>query len=249
MKKIFTLTLFFFGITTALYAAEPRAFQEGNDFYKEAQVDRALESYVSANDSGWESSALYFNIGNCYFKKKEWGRAVLNYEKAGRLSPRDPDIAFNERLALTRAGTPRIQESYSVPQRLSRRLFRWITIDEATLGLVVLYLLGLALIALSFSSAKKPAPSRYMIFAFILLFIICGIAVLYDRIVNLGRAGVIVAKTAAAKFEPSPDATTYFEVAEGMLITTIEEQKDWIKIKRSDGKTGWIPRQAREIIS
>jgi tetratricopeptide (TPR) repeat protein len=228
--------------------AAPAGFVEGNDFYKKGDYDRALERYAAVLNNGLESSGLYFNMGNCYFKKKEWGKAILNYERAARLSPRDPDIDFNERLVFQKIPSVPLKSSGALIHRLSGYLFGWFSVDEVTLGLTACYVLCLFLIATAAILPKRsPVPWRWGN-ALILLIFLFGITLLYDRIKYLGREAIVVAKTTTAKFEPLPDATTYFELREGMKVAALEDQKEWIKIRRADGKTGWILRKTQEII-
>ena len=54
--------------------------------------------YEQVSKNGYESPALYYNLGNCYFKLHNLPAAILSYERARRLAPRDEDIAYNLRL-------------------------------------------------------------------------------------------------------------------------------------------------------
>lgn len=232
---------------TTVWATEPSAFREGNDFYESGLYDRAIERYTSILDSNLESAAVYHNIGNCYFKKGEWGRAILYYERAMRLSPRDPEIKFNRRLALSKTSRETLKASGPLLHRGSRYIFSRCTIDEVTVGLMSLYLIGLFLIAWVLVRPDKSLGARLGIGLVVLIFL-SGNLFLYDKIKALGRDGIILARTVAAKFEPSEDATTYFDLAEGSSVATLELKDDWVKVQRDDGKTGWIPRVAQEAI-
>jgi tetratricopeptide (TPR) repeat protein len=232
---------------TTVRAAEPPAFREGNTFYKNGQYDSAIERYASILGSGLESAAIYYNIGNCCFKKGEWGRAVLYYERAMRLCPRDPEIKFNRRLALSKTSREELKTSGPALHRASRYIFSRVTVDEATVALMVLYLIGLFLVAWVLARPDRSLGARLGI-GFAVLIFLFGNLFLYDKIKSLGRDGIILAKTVAAKFEPSEDATTYFDLVEGASVTTLGSKDDWVKIQRDDGKAGWIPRDAQETI-
>ena len=51
-----------------------------------------MKSIISNNI---ESSELYFNLGNAYYKTNSIGLAILNYERAKKLAPDDEDISAN----------------------------------------------------------------------------------------------------------------------------------------------------------
>jgi hypothetical protein len=71
---------------------------------------------------------------------------------------------------------------------------------------------------------------------------------LYDKIKHDGRVGVIVAGETQARFEPMESATTYFPLRTGQIIILLDQMRDWSKIRRSDGKSGWVLTEAVAII-
>ena len=62
---------------------------------------------------------------------------------------------------------------------------------------------------------------------------------LYRRSSTLSAEAVMV-KKAESKFEPSLNATTHFKLSEGSKVKILDEQGIWFKIKRRDGKVGWV---------
>src|SRR3989338_6444849 len=74
-------------------------FTLGNVAYKSGDYPKAIEAYEGILSRQIESGALYYNLGNCYVKTNHVGKAVLNYERAKRLIPRDSQLEFNLRYA------------------------------------------------------------------------------------------------------------------------------------------------------
>jgi SH3-like domain-containing protein len=63
--------------------------------------------------------------------------------------------------------------------------------------------------------------------------------------VDLVRGGVVTARgETAVRFEPAQSGTQYFSVNEGVRIDVTEERDDWLQVRRSDGRRGWIPKTA-----
>ena len=50
---------------------------------------------------GFRNGAVYYNLGNAYFRAGEYGRAIAAYRKAKPYRPRDPYLEANLRQALS----------------------------------------------------------------------------------------------------------------------------------------------------
>ena len=57
-----------------------------------------LESLLA---DGFRNGAVYYNLGNAYFRAGEYGRAIAAYRKAKPYRPRDPYLEANLRQALS----------------------------------------------------------------------------------------------------------------------------------------------------
>src|SRR5438445_11782944 len=79
----------------------PEMMAEANQHFEKGESEEALEIYLGLVRQGFVGAALYYNLGNVYYRRGERGQAVLWYKRAERLSPRDPDIVFNLELALS----------------------------------------------------------------------------------------------------------------------------------------------------
>jgi len=74
-------------------------FAKGNAYYSKAQYKEALTTYQQISGEGYQSAALYFNMGNASYKSDDIPSALLYFEKAHKLAPGDEDINYNIRFA------------------------------------------------------------------------------------------------------------------------------------------------------
>ena len=74
-------------------------YNQGNAFYNSKQFVNAINLYEQAAKAGLVNSNLYYNLGNAYWRGGDAGRAMLNWSRAERLAPSDPDLRFNLGLA------------------------------------------------------------------------------------------------------------------------------------------------------
>ncbi len=70
-------------------------FFEANQAYKNHQFQQAIDGYLHLIENGPENGQVYYNLGNAYFRRGDLGRAILSYERARLLIPRDGDLVFN----------------------------------------------------------------------------------------------------------------------------------------------------------
>lgn len=223
-----------------------RQFYMANSLYEQGSYNEAIKQYNSILESGLESGNLYYNLGNCYFKKQELGKALLNYEKARRLIPRDLDLESNYEYACSLIKDVAIASKKSLPLRVLNNLFNKFTLDSLTILLDTFYILILVsiLINLFFRPFKKHA---LILTVFMGLFFIVGFAGLKRKIALLNKEAIVITKQADAKFEPMDKATTYFTLYEGMKVEVIASKDNWHKVRRQDNKSGWIENSALAI--
>ncbi|MEO6026684.1 MAG: BatD family protein, partial [Candidatus Binatia bacterium] len=70
-------------------------FFQANTLYGDEHYPEAIAAYEKVLAAGIESGNLHFNLGNAYFKNGDVGHAILEYERARRTIPRDPDLHAN----------------------------------------------------------------------------------------------------------------------------------------------------------
>jgi len=221
LSKIFVLAIFFLPffvkISFASNIQDAGAFNRANVYYEQANYDEAIKQYDGILKSGWESGNLYYNLGNCYFKKGELGKAILNYEKARRLIPLDKDLESNYEYARSLIQGAEITSQKSFLPRMLSSMFEKFTVDSLTILLSILYILILIIVLLGFffRQFKKQA----LVFSIILgLFFIVSLVGLKGQASGLNKEAIIVVEQIDAKFEPMDKATTHFTLYEGMKV-------------------------------
>ncbi len=250
MKKIFFLLLCF--VSLQIFASEAEEMmQKGNQLFRHKDYKKAVEIYTEIVNAGYESAALFFNLGNSYYRTGQLGYAILNYEKALRLSPGDEDIVHN--LALANSKTVDKMESF--PQFF---LFEW---WEAVLGalslsgwtyvayfffITLLSSIGFYFFALSPSQQKISLLSG-LIAIVLMLFSSSFVIIKHNREVNI-KNGIVVENTVTVKQSPDEKSGDAFLIHEGLKVKLEDKIDWWLKIKLPDGKVGWLKQNDVQII-
>jgi tetratricopeptide (TPR) repeat protein len=221
-------------------------FYKANALYEEGKYDEAINVYTGLRDQGLESGNLYFNIGNSYFKKGELGKTILNYERANKLIPGDSDLKSNYDFALSKVKNMVPEKSAPFHKKVLN-FYRSISINGLTILLSVAYIILLLFIYIFFVF-KPGIRHRYVFTISLLIFFLISLYALSDRITSNNREAVLISESSDAKFEPVENATIHYTIYEGAKVYIVQEKMEWLKIRRQDGKIGWIKKADSEII-
>ncbi|HNT77542.1 MAG TPA: tetratricopeptide repeat protein [Anaerolineae bacterium] len=220
-----------------------------NHLYEAGKFAEAASAYQSLVDAGVAEGALYYNLGNAYFKTGDLGRAILNYRRAQQLLPRDADVAANLRLA--RAQTQDRLEADGVGGLagfVQRALVAWTTLDEA--AALALGLWG-GLCALGMAALLWPRHRPALTYALAAVGVLLALSVLSvgARVVEARRApAVVVAPSVEVRSGPGADYLTEFTLHAGAEVRVIEERGDWARIRLPGDLQGWAPGEAIVVV-
>ena len=236
------------GVAGAATAESPNTlFFRGNTLYAEERYPDAAAQYEGVLAGGHESAALYFNLGNAWFKSGDVGRALLNYERARRLAPRDPDIEANAGLARELGGEP------DDPPLWARLVFPLATRasgDELALVSSLLFAATLLLLAAAHLVPAARRGARLAAATAGVLLLVAGSSAAY-RILAVERplrAVVVASGESTVRFEPSAGGTVHFQAKPGTVLRVLAEREGWAQVARADGRRGWIERGTLETL-
>ncbi|MDQ6624878.1 MAG: tetratricopeptide repeat protein, partial [Verrucomicrobiota bacterium] len=90
-------------LASSASAQQSDGFAKGNEEYAAGKFREAIELYDGVVRDGQLSAALFYNLGNAWYRAEDLGRAILNYERALALQPRHPEALANLRLVRDKA--------------------------------------------------------------------------------------------------------------------------------------------------
>jgi tetratricopeptide (TPR) repeat protein len=240
IRYINYLLVFLALVTVCLVAQTKRdLFNEANKLYADGYYKEALAKYESILQSGYESGALYFNMGNSYYKLRAIGKAILYYEKAAKYIAGDE--ALEQNLAIARLQIvdkiepiPRLRLTIWKEELLgllSTNIIAWITfVIFMILSLVIAY----------YILVRKKAARRvgWIIFSIWILTLILFIAKIND--LETKQYAIVLSPKIEVISEPSLGGTEVFVLHEGTKVRINRILDTYAEITLADGKTGWI---------
>lgn len=252
MIKYFSI-IFFVSISIhSVFAEEIDSLMiQGNQLFQNKEFENAIEKYEAVLEQQHSSSALYYNLGNAYYRNGKIGYAILHYERGLKLDPDNEDLQYNLKIVKART-IDRIKE---VPQIFI--VDWWVAFTTAfsaiTWQVIVIFFYFLLLVSITvFFVTKRGNIQKLSIYTSII-----GLfgAIFFTIILfgNISREtskdfAIITANTVAAKQSPNESSNDLFVTHEGLKVAVTDQFSDWLEIKLYDGKVGWLPKDALEII-
>ncbi|HVM62042.1 MAG TPA: tetratricopeptide repeat protein [Verrucomicrobiae bacterium] len=247
LGAIGTGALIWLAATGAAFAGSGDEFKSANRLYDAGRFAEAAAIYEKIEP---KTAHVYYNLGNAQFREGELGLAILDYERARRLAPRDPDILANLKFAEQRAGVDDVNAPPRAWQRYVRSIVRSRTPTEwGVYELAALWLTILAIGAWLYLPRLRTG---------LLAIAAVGCVGFAASVFALGReafmersapTAVVVAKETDARFAPVADATIHFKLAEGTRVVIREDRGQWVFVERADGQQGWARSDAVERVA
>lgn len=230
-----------------------QAVSAANRLYEAGHYDEASKIYTQLVSQGVQSSVIYFNLGNTYYQQGDLGRAILNYQRAAHLDPRDRDIRFNLTLAREEAIDIYPQEPGGPLILVAGLTGNWFTPNEtAWLLLILWFLLGyLIILRHQISSSGARRGVEYVLLLTIFFFMIFGLSFGSRVYLELTQPdGVIIAPVVAVSKAPNTEEYSELQLHSGTEVQVIETHGDWIRLDLpGENEDGWIPFEAIELIA
>lgn len=246
MKKfIYFLAIAFTSLVFSQQKNE-QLFSKAADLYNEGKYQEAVENYLEITKSGVHSASLYYNLGNSYYKLNKVAPSIYYYEKALLLDPDDHDIKNNLQYAQNMTVDAIQTLPKSVGVKISENTFGLFHYETwSILAVIMVFLFTFFFLTYYFSSYRR---IKKLLFSFSIIAVIIGAFCLFsayhqhqkDRKDN---PAIVFIDETAIKSEPNNRSDDIFTLHEGTKVNVLETLGDWDRIKLTDGKTGWIPKE------
>ena len=238
----YLITLICLVIATIGWGQDQDNFDKATTLYQKGDYTQAAAVYSSILKSGKESSALYYNLGNTYYKLNNVPESIYYYEKALQLDPENADAKNN----LIFANQMKVDAITPLPKTWVRQLSDGIVGLFSAHTWAVLSIIGVFAFVLSFllyyfverTALKRTFFSLMLVFLF---FAIGSYTLAYfcHKQVSQTQYAILFDKTVRVFSDANAYSSEVMQLHEGTKVEIIEDAKDWVKIRLVNGKTGW----------
>lgn len=225
--------------------AQQPLFDEANSLLSEGSYQQAIELYQSISEDGYESGALWQNLGVAYTRLDSLGKAKFYFLKAERFG--ETEEQAEQALEYINNQFPR--QSAVLPALPWIRFINFLsnTIGLQAIAFSALFLLYLG-IALKIGAWFRPSFKKvfnyisYSSIAFSTILFACSIIIQYQQ--NRYSTGVMVDREASVYQRPEENSSVISTAYEGYTMqvdkTESEDQPSWKYIRLENGMYGWI---------
>jgi tetratricopeptide (TPR) repeat protein len=243
------ILLFFSAIVMA--DGNESLFELANQKYSEGYYDEAISSYEEILTTGYSSAALYYNLGNAYYKTNEVTKAILNYERALLLSPGDEDIKYNLEIANQLVA----DKINNLPEFFITKWFKQIRTglspDKWALISLVSFAV-MAVFALMFFFLRSRFVRKLSLAGAVLFLLLSTASLVFGRLqykqFSERNTAIIFSPSVTAKSSPDQGGTDLFVLHEGVKVWISDHLNGWLEIQLADGNKAWIPENSLERI-
>ena len=225
--------------------------------YQQEHYQEALSIYQKMEKEEGTSSELFSNIANTYYRLKDNGHAIVYYERALLLNPRNKDARFNLDLVREKAV---ISDQYasSVYAQWLDNLMSAFTSNTWAVIAVVLFLLSIAGGALYlFSDKMLLRKSGFFGGLFVLL--LSAFAYMCSRHMHIKvthSTTAIVMKQpcdlSTAPRQPKDSSEVAFQLPLGCKVEVVDsvraQQELWLNVEAGNNRQAWVLSNNVEMI-
>src|SRR5438094_4834518 len=134
---VFLATALVVFLATSPFAQGDVDFAKANQEFAKGHFKEAITGYEGLVRAGQWSANIFYDLGNAYFRTGNFGRAILNYERALALDRHHPEATANLQIARDESRALELQ-----PTRLERYL-HFTSINQYSIAAAPAFWLGI----------------------------------------------------------------------------------------------------------
>ncbi len=225
--------------------------QNADDSYRQGNYQQAISDYKELLTKG-VSPALYYNLGNAYYRSDSLSKAILCYERAYKLSPSDKDIRFNLQFARSKTIDKIAPDDDNFFTVMYRSVVTFADVDTwAFTGICSIIIALVLMLCYLFASPlwlRKTGFFGSVVFLFVFVFS-TAFAWQQKYWFDNSRGAIVMSSAIGVKSAPEDKTPDAFIIHEGTRVTILDNDiKGWKQIQLGDGREGWIKSGVIEMI-
>jgi tetratricopeptide (TPR) repeat protein len=230
------------GVASA-FGQSDATFAKANQEYAAGQFKEAVADYEALVQKQEYSANLFYDLGNAYFRGGEFGRAILNYERALALDRHHAEAAANLRVARDEA------RALELPPSGVERYLQFAGVNQDTVAATIAFWFAIFSAALIVFARRRSMLAMTLSILSLSIFLLLAGAVYSIENGNKGQAlAIVTAKEVEARVATADNANRVLTLPPGSEIKLLSTRGDWIYAALPNNLRGWIPANSAERV-
>ena len=253
MRVIHNFALLVLLLTMSATDAKADMIEKADSAYLADDYVSAVSLYLAAEQESGSSSALYYNIGNSYYRTGDVGKAILYYKRALKLDPTNRDARQNLLFVMTKT-VDKQEDNRSVVKKATDKIILSNTPNGwAVIALIAFVLLLGAVAMYVFSRSVVIRKICFFGGLVILFFDILLVYVAYKSAVDVSGTSVAVVispnvQLSTVPRNPKDKSEQAFQLHEGAVVEIVDSVKlntdtighMWYEVSVDNVHRAWI---------
>jgi tetratricopeptide (TPR) repeat protein len=242
--KALTCCIAFLVFWAGSSSAQPDAdFTKANQEYAQGHFKKAISGYEALIRAGPLSATLFYDLGNAYFRMGDFGRAILNYERALALERHHPEATANLQIARDEARALELQQSW--PERYLRSA----SVNQYSVtAAIAFWLAAFAIVMLIFARRRSATLIATSIFCLLISAAASYAVYTLERGTNGSALAIVTGKGVQARLATADTANSVLALPPGSEVKVLSTRGDWIYAALPNNLRGWIPAKNAEQV-
>jgi tetratricopeptide (TPR) repeat protein len=226
-----------------VFAQSNAQFAAANQEYASGHFKEAIDNYEMLVRSGALSANLFYDLGNAYFRSGDFGRSILNYERALALEPHHPETQANLRIARDEARALELQPGWP------ERYLRFATVNHYTIAAAIaLWLALFCFTGLIFARRRSSGLITLSIFSLAIFGMLAALIFRLDAGIRGRALAIVTGNGVEARVATADNANSVLALPPGSQIKIVEQRGDWLYATLPNNLRGWVPAKSAEAV-
>jgi tetratricopeptide (TPR) repeat protein len=230
-------------VATSSFAQGDADFAKANQEFAQGHFKEAISAYEALIRDGQWSASVFYNLGNAYFRAGDFGRAILNYERALALERHHPEATANLQIARDDAGALELQPSWP------ERYLQFASVSQYSIAAAAAFWVAVFCLAALIFTSRRSAARIGLLVVMLLIFAGSIFAIWQLERGSKGDAlAIVTGKNVQARLATADTANAILALPPGSEIKVLSTRGDWIYAALPNHLRGWIPAKNAEQV-
>ena len=230
-------------VARSVFAQGEIEFEKANQEFAQGHFKEAISSYEALIRDGQWSANIFYDLGNAYFRVGDFGRAILNYERALALDRHHPEATANLQIARDEAHALELQPSWP------ERYLQFGSVNQYSITAAVAFWIAAFCLAALIFTPRRSTTVISVLLVMLLLFAVAMFAIWQLEGGSKGGAlAIVTGKDVQARLATADTANAVLSLPSGSEIKVLSTRGDWIYAALPNNLRGWIPAKNAEQV-